>query len=497
MGHYSGPISEAASRDVTAHNRVNRKVTKHKTNKNMKKYIIIAAAAIIASVGVTYAANSLRNLEDQSKCEGSTKCSLCKGTGWSGSFKCPHCKGTGSMNSYLYLLGRLLIIRSRPYCFSAQMIDPPRFVVLLSLAALLQSLPAQIPDTQSSRLPSLESYFAEPSHFAERISPDGKWVAYLGPDDFGINRLWVLRAEQPEKLVRVSSSDGPSVTVFFWLGDDAILWQSSTAAGRIQLFLGTPHSSEVREILPDEKRNISLQGVVNSKEPCLLIGLSDEPSAYPDLFRLKLDGNEKPELVYQNRDQIIIWAWDRSATPVAGLRWTADGAKEILNLRGAPSKVIFRAEPTDDARLLFASADGSSVFVITNRDADLTRVESVDLTTGSRKFIASDPLGRLDVEQVIVHPKDGRILGAGFIDEPVRWQALDPAFSKLLEALNSLPDSRRMTCLGFDADLKHCLLRRLSDRDPETVHLYDVATRSMRLLWREHPKIERTALCEM
>jgi len=100
MDHYSGPISEAASRDVTAHNRVNRKVTKHKTNKNMKKYIIIAAAAIIASVGVTYAANSLRNLEDHSKCEGSTKCSVCKGTGWGSAFKCTMCKGTGSSNSY-------------------------------------------------------------------------------------------------------------------------------------------------------------------------------------------------------------------------------------------------------------------------------------------------------------------------------------------------------------------------------------------------------------
>lgn len=67
----------------------------------MKKYIIIAAAAIIASVGVTYAANSLRNLEDHSKCEGSTKCYNCKGTGWSiTGYKCTTCKGTGSQNSY-------------------------------------------------------------------------------------------------------------------------------------------------------------------------------------------------------------------------------------------------------------------------------------------------------------------------------------------------------------------------------------------------------------
>lgn len=68
----------------------------------MKKYIIIAAAAIIASVGITYAANSLRNLEDHSKCESGLKCSICDGTGWTKgtSFKCPHCKGSGANGSY-------------------------------------------------------------------------------------------------------------------------------------------------------------------------------------------------------------------------------------------------------------------------------------------------------------------------------------------------------------------------------------------------------------
>jgi hypothetical protein len=71
----------------------------NKTNNTMKKYIIIAAAAIIASVGVTYAANSLRNLEDHSKCE-AFKCNSCNGTGWKGNLKCPMCKGTGANGSY-------------------------------------------------------------------------------------------------------------------------------------------------------------------------------------------------------------------------------------------------------------------------------------------------------------------------------------------------------------------------------------------------------------
>jgi alkaline phosphatase len=91
-------------RDVYAHLGVNRKVTKHKTNKtnkNMKKYIIIAAAAIVASFGVTYAANSFRSVEDHSKCD-SVRCTICDGTGWkkNSPFKCAVCNGSGSNGSY-------------------------------------------------------------------------------------------------------------------------------------------------------------------------------------------------------------------------------------------------------------------------------------------------------------------------------------------------------------------------------------------------------------
>jgi hypothetical protein len=73
---------------------------KHKTKNIMKKYIIIAAAAIVASIGGTYAANSLRNLEDHSKCETGYKCTGCNGTGFKGNFNCYLCKGTGRSNSY-------------------------------------------------------------------------------------------------------------------------------------------------------------------------------------------------------------------------------------------------------------------------------------------------------------------------------------------------------------------------------------------------------------
>jgi hypothetical protein len=69
----------------------------------MKKFLLITSAAIVATVGVTYAANSMLKLGENSKCEnGTARCTPCKGSGWApnGQSKCLTCKGTGANSSY-------------------------------------------------------------------------------------------------------------------------------------------------------------------------------------------------------------------------------------------------------------------------------------------------------------------------------------------------------------------------------------------------------------
>lgn len=65
----------------------------------MKKLLLITAA-IVASLGIGYAANSLRDVKDHSKCESGSKCGSCNGTGFNGSFNCHLCKGSGRNSSY-------------------------------------------------------------------------------------------------------------------------------------------------------------------------------------------------------------------------------------------------------------------------------------------------------------------------------------------------------------------------------------------------------------
>lgn len=363
----------------------------------------------------------------------------------------------------------------------------------LILAAGFAWFPVATLAAQDPTLPTLESFFYESARFAERLSPDGKQVAYLGPDDEQINRLWVVGIEPSDAPSQISAVDGAAVAAFFWIGNDSLLWQTTGPGGKQQLFLRDLPDDAAREILTGEERSIRLEGVVDSADPAILVGLSEGPSAFPDLYRVKLRANKAPELVCTNPHQILTWAWDGAGTPVAGLRWTGNGAKEILNLHDGSGTVVFRAEPADDARLLSATHDGSQIMILTDRDADHTHVESIELATGKGKVIATDPLHRLDVDQVVADAKSGTIFAAGYSDGNIRWQSQAPSFREMLQAVAGLPDSLNMTFLGFDADRKHCLLKRFSDRDPGTVYLYDSETHRMRMLWHERPGM---ALCE-
>jgi dipeptidyl aminopeptidase/acylaminoacyl peptidase len=347
---------------------------------------------------------------------------------------------------------------------------------------------------QDSLLPPLEHFFAESSRFSECLSPDGNQVAYLGPDHRGVNCLWVVTIGESLAPKKVSLSDGTAVTAFFWIGSHSLLWQTRQPSRTPRLYLRDLEASTVRQVLANEERLMRLEGVVDSAEPCILVGLSDGPSAFPDLYRVRLADHDAPERVAINSHEIITWAWDGSGSPVAGLRWTAEGAKEIVDFHHSPGTVIFRAKPEDDARLLSASADGSQLFVLTNRASDLTRIETVDPRTGYAQTMAADPLGKVDVEQVLSH--GGDVLAVGFSGAPLRWQATDQEFSKLMEALRNLPEFSSMSCFAVDRTRNRCLLRRVSNSAPGTVYLYDREINDLRLLWNEHPEINPASLCK-
>ena len=367
-------------------------------------------------------------------------------------------------------------------------------IVLSLLTAGITFLRAAPHPVDAALLAPLESFFVESSRFAERLSPDGMNVAYLGPDERAINRLWMVNLNDLGSPRIISTEVTTAVVSFFWIGDGELLWQSTFSDGRVCLFLSNTKNGKTREILPNEKRIIHLEGVVDSEEPCILVGLSDASNAFPDLYRVSLRENDAPVVAQANHHQIITWAWDERGTLVAGLRWTNTGAKKLLSLRESPARVIFRAEPADDLRLLMASADGKRALVLSDHGNNFTHAEWIGLTTGSREKFGADPMGRVDLEGLLT--AGDSILAASYSDNNRRWIAIDSEFSPTLKALRLAAGSDNLTIIGIDESRSRFLFKRLSARDPGTVCLYDTKTKTSHILWRVRTGLDLSSLCD-
>lgn len=343
----------------------------------------------------------------------------------------------------------------------------------------------------SPPLPRLESFFSAPAHFAERLSQDGKWVAFLSAEQQGVNRLHIVNSDAPEVTKTISPSSTYGVNLFFWIGTHSLLWQESDSTGRTCLYTANIHSGKIKQILANEKRFISLQGVVDAEVPSILIGLSNEPSAFTDLYRVKLFSEDPPKLVYRNRHQIVTWAWDQMGNPVAGLSWTDRGGKIIRRLREEFTEIVFHANPEDDARILFASNDGEELVLLTNRHSDITYLERLNLISGKSQKIVSDPIGRVDIDQIICDDNMRKVMAVSFSSDGIRWLALDSWMEKMLEQITTSSGHQEIFCLGFDAAKTRFLYKTQSFQDPGTVLLHDQNSMDSKMLWHEYPDLKR------
>lgn len=369
-----------------------------------------------------------------------------------------------------------------------------RWIYLALLTAGITFLRASPDPADASLLPPLESFFTESTRFAERLSPDGRTIAYLGPSESTAISLWIVDTEKPQNPLQISMKNGHSVRCFFWIGNDSLLWQSTSPGGKTYIYFKDLKTDERRKILPNEKRTIRLEGVVASGEPSILIGLSDYSNPFPDLYRVALRGNDDPVFVSKNTHRIITWAWDDLGKPVTGLRWTDTGAKELLSLHDNSARVVFHAEPTDDLRLLMAASDGTRALVITDRDNNFTHAEWIDLTSGFREKIGIDPMGRVDLESLLT--LENSILAASYSDENRRWQVLDSGFSSTLEILQKSIGSDSLGILSVDESGKRILFKRSTSQNPGTVWLHDVKNESHQMLWSERPRLDPSFMCK-
>lgn len=368
----------------------------------------------------------------------------------------------------------------------------------LGLAFLALSAGALAPAARAELPPLIprDVLFGNPERASPQLSPDGKRLAWLGPDEKNVLQVWV-RPVAGGDARKVTNDPRRGIRQYRWAWDDRTLLYLQDADGdeNWHVFGVDLETGAVRDYTPFQGVRAEPVAVSPTIPGRILVQMNLRDRAALDVHAVDLRTGAIT-LDTQNPGDVGGWVASDDLVVRAATATLADGSTElrVRDRADAPWRVIHRAPFGDDAGVLDLSADARTAFFQTSVGGDTSRVVAHDLASGRETTLAQDP--KADVGEVVVDPIRHVVQAADFPVARQSWKVLDPTVKGDFEGLQKLAVGE-FHLLSRDRKDAAWLVAFVQDRGPTRYYAWDRAGRKGTLLFTNRPKLEGLALAEM
>ncbi len=341
-----------------------------------------------------------------------------------------------------------------------------------------------------------ELLFGIPERYDPKISPDGSLVAYLAPYGKRPN-VWLYdRAKKTERPLTLEKEAG--ISSYTWTPDGtAILFRQESGARNGHLQKIGREGGAVQDLTPFAGVQARVLSTADPEARSILLELNKEEPHRPDAYRLDLRTGVL-ELVARKTGMILDWVIDG--------QMRVRGA--VAARRNGGLGVIVRDSESSQWRKLFAwdmedseagdvtgfSKNGKELFLIDPRGSNTARLVRMDLVTGERKTVFSDP--DYDVGEVSVSPESHEPDMVSVVRERQSWIALRDSVRADLERVRKI-HSGDFSIVSRTRDDRIWIVVFDEDVSPLNYYLYDRNTKRSEFLFAHRPALFRYPLAPM
>ncbi|MBI4872248.1 MAG: S9 family peptidase [Candidatus Riflebacteria bacterium] len=336
-----------------------------------------------------------------------------------------------------------------------------------------------------------------PTRSSPRLSPDGKRLACLAPDE-GVLNLWL--AKMDGSLDRPVTRDRKrGIQVFFWAMDSRHLIYLQDTAGdeNWHLYAVDLDNDIVRDLTPF----LGIQGfpvaTVPEKPREFLVSLNLRDRTVHDVHRLDLEtGAIVPDTV--NPGNVINWIVDRQLTVRGALARLPDGSTELRIRDSAehPWRTLATWGADDEYCGVYGFApDGRSLYLHDSRGSDTQRLVEVDTLSGATKVLAGDD--RYDAGNVITKPITRAVQAVSFTSDREHWRVLDPELEPDWRFVEAFAGPAEVTLESRDLADETWLIAVRSDVASVAHHRFDRKSRTFSHLFDTQPELGDYVLAPM
>jgi dipeptidyl aminopeptidase/acylaminoacyl peptidase len=361
-------------------------------------------------------------------------------------------------------------------------------LVLGGVGAARAELPPLIPR---------EILFGNPEKTSPQISPDGKYLAYIAPDSKNILQVWVRTVGQADDRV-LTADKKRGIRSYFWTydGEQLIYLQDTDGDENFHLYAVNIQTNQVRDLTPFQGVRAQVVDVDPAAPHEILVALNLKDRRKFDVYRISLKTGAV-ELDTDNPGNVIAWVADQNFKVRAATAATPDGGYDLL-YRADPGqawKVLRHWGPEDQGNPVGFSADGRTLYIIGNHDADTIRLLALDPSSGKETLLAEDK--EYDLSGVMFHPTRRIVQAVAFTRAKREWKVLDEAIQGDFEALAKIRPGSEFGVTSRDLADTTWLVSCVTDDGPVYYYIYDRPKKKAELLFSHQPKLEGLPLAKM
>ena len=362
------------------------------------------------------------------------------------------------------------------------------------------SLIASGVQAQQAKQYSVEDFFKNSDFASLRLSPNGEWLAALGPYE-GRRNLFSMRLADKvsARLTSFKSKgrpeDNKDVAFFFWANNERLIFGLDSGGNEsFSLFAVDRDGTNGRVLVKGSEgivffpTNTNILSRLKHDPDHILVSNNERSKFYPDVFRLNVYTG-KMDRLETNPGHIQGWGtdWDGNVRfavghPESQGRAFREGEllEQLVYYRptvDAEWQVVHTTHYFDGPNFipLDFAADNKTLYVATNEGRDTLALYTFAPETGELgDLILADD--RADVGSGLrLSPKDHRPLWVSWQYELPEKAMLDQEFADLQATLDaSFPDN--VNSIGsISEDENRMMIYSGNDRDPGTYYLYDKA----------------------
>ena len=332
------------------------------------------------------------------------------------------------------------------------------------------------------RIP-LEVLFGNPEKASPRLSPDGKKLAWLAPDE-GVLNIWV--DGKP-----VTKDRGRGIRNYFWAEDSETLLYIQDKDGDENWHLWAAGTTE-RDLTPFPGVQAQIVATGPKFPHEILLTMNKRDPKLHDVYRCDIRTGALT-MAAENPGAVVGWVADADFAVRGAKAMRPDGGSELLvrDTAEGPWRVFMAWGAEDQGGAHGFAPGGKAVYVESSLDRDTTALYEAPLDGGPHKLLAES--AGYDMGGLLVHPRSYKAEAAAFAEDRVRWQVLDAGVKKAFDAFGTLRGDVSIASRTDDSSA-WIVAENSADKAPR-FHKYD--GKGLSLLFSTRPKLDEYELAPM